>query len=530
MEETWICPGCLKEIAGKKGICPACGFDSLSYSPPEDALPLYTLAGDRYLVGAVIGRGGFGITYAALDRKLRRRVALKELYIRGITVRSPGGAEIWPAPGKEEALERLREAFLEEARVLSLLNMEGAVRILDCFGSMGTSCLVMEYLTGETLQERISRDGPMEEKRVLRGVKILAEALQGLHRKGILHLDISPENIMLTEDGRVLLIDFGLSRNLYAQILETTYALKPGYAPPEQYVKGERLLPSADIYGLGAVCYFALTGRRPGSDAAESFPPGSRVSGKTVKLLRRAMAGAAADRYQTVEEMMEEMNKKPVKKNVWILLAAAGILAGAAVWYLGDPGSRDAFLEKEERAGEEPAEGSGEVTAENEEQPDAMEEGDVMPGISGLFNISCVSDTDLLLSVSQDPSLAEPEIIIWERVWDETQEFYVENAADDAGGSRIYPMADNEDLSLCLTLEEETGRILVRKKDPEDPLQIFRLIYAGGDRMLIQAADEGVLGVRPGGKAAENGSIVLVRPYEDLKDPALEEWMLEFPR
>ena len=529
MEEIWICPGCLKEIAGAEGICPVCGFDSLSYRPPEDALPLYTLSGGRYLTGAVIGRGGFGITYAAMDRKLHRRVALKELFIRGITVRSPGGEEVEPVPGKEEELLLLREAFLGEARMLSSLNEEGAVRILDCFGSMGTSCLVMEYLTGETLQERICREGPMEEKKALRGMKTLAGALRSLHRKGILHLDISPENIMLTGEGRILLIDFGLSRNMYAQILGTAYALKPGYAPPEQYVKGERLLPSADIYSLGAVYYFVLTGKRPGPETPYDIPAESGISGKTEKLLRRAMAREAADRYQTMEEMMEEMEEKPVKKKIWTLLAAAGILAGAAAWYLGGFGSRDVFLEKEETAGEAETE-EKEDAAETEEQPPAMEEGDVMPGVSGLFNISCLSDSDMLLSVSQDPSLKEPEIIVWERVWDETQEFYIEDASAETGGIRIYPMADNRDLTLCLTMEKKTGRILVRKKDPEDPLQIFRLIYAGGDRMLIQTADEGVLGIGTEDDRPENGAIVLARPYEALKDRALEEWKLEFPR
>ena len=529
MEETWICPGCLKEIAGPKGPCPVCGFDAAAYLPEEEALPLYSLAGGRYRVGAVIGRGGFGITYAAMDLKLQKRVALKELYIRGVTGREPGGGAV-PVPGKEAELFRLREAFLEEARLLSSLDREGAVRVLDCFENAGTSCLVMEYLTGETLQERIAREGPLQEKAALQGIRTLAAALQGLHRKGILHLDVSPENIMLTREGRTVLIDFGLSRNMYAQILGTTYALKPGYAPPEQYVKGQRLLPSADIYSLGAVLYFALTGERPGAGPPGVLPEGVRAHAGTKRILARAMAADAADRYQTMEEMMEDMDKKPVKKTLWTLLAEAGILAGAAAWYLGGSGDREVFLEKEEAPEEATAEAPAEETAEAEAQPPAMEEGDLMPGISGLFNICCSGDEDLVLSVSQDPALTEPELIVWERVWDETQEFYVEDVTADMGGYRIYPMAGGGDLTSCLTLEKETGRILVKKKDPADKSQIFRLVYAGGDQMLIQAADEGVLGALGEGGAAANGSLVLAGPYEDLEDPALAEWTLEFPR
>ncbi len=527
MKETWICPGCLNEIGTEGGRCPVCGFDAGTCQRPEDALPLYTLAGDRYLIGAVIGRGGFGITYAAMDRKLRRRVALKELFIRGVTRRGPGG-EVLAEEGSEEALPALQEAFLEEARTLSRTEAEGAVRVLDCFRERGTACLVMEYLEGVTLQERIEREGPMKEEEALSCVRVLAEALGSLHRKGILHLDISPENIMLTGDGGVRLIDFGLSRNLYAQILGTMYSFKPGYAPPEQYVRGARLLPCADVYALGAVCHFALTGRRPDCPGEEE----TEISERTRRLLDRAMEPRPEDRYQTMEEMMEDMNKKTDRKKILLAaLAAVLILAAAAIWYLQGAGGRDAFLEREESPAQEAAEEAGgepeKTQAEAPEgQPPALREGDLMPGISGLFNISCAPEGDLLFSVSRDPALTEPEIIVWERVWDETQEFYVEDCTEDLGGYRLYPLLENGDFASCLTLERETGRILVRKMDPEDPCQIFRLVYAGGDRMQIRTGDGRVLTAGP---EAGNGTGVLAR--EEGEDAGgQKEWMLEFPR
>ena len=528
MEETWICPGCLNEIGREGGKCPVCGFDRDAFAGAEDALPLYTVLGDRYMIGAVIGRGGFGITYAARDRKLGRRAAVKELFIRGITRRGEDGFSVQAEEGREEALPALREAFLEEARTLSRTEEEGAVRVLDCLQDKGSSFLVMEYLEGVSLQEKIEREGPMKEEEALRCMRVLAGAMKGLHRKGILHLDISPENVMLTRDGGVRLIDFGLSRNLYAQILGTMYSFKPGYAPPEQYVRGARLLPCADIYALGAVCFFALTGRRPDSPGRE----GPEISEKTRRLLKRAMEARPEDRYQTMEEMMEDMNKKPDRKKIlWAALAAAFILAAAGLWYLRGAGSRDAFLEKEEiPAREEPADAPAEEEKPEAEapgdQPPAMQEGDLMPGISGLFNISRAPEGDLLFSVSRDPSLTEPEIIVWERVWDETQEFYVEDCTADLDGYRIYPLWENGDLADCLTLEKETGRILVRKMDPEDPCQIFRLVYAGGDRMRILTGGGRVLTAGP---EAVNGTGVLAGTGEEETD-GKGEWMLEFPR
>lgn len=522
MEETWICPGCLNEVGTEEGICPVCGFDKNACSRPEDALPLYTLAGDRYLIGAVIGRGGFGITYAAMDHKLKRKVAIKELFIRGITRRGPDGFGVLAEEGREEAFFSLQEAFLEEARILSGTEEEGAVRVLDCFQERGTSFLVMEYLEGETLQERIEKEGPMKEKEALSCIRILAGTLKNLHRKGILHLDISPENIMLTRDRGVRLIDFGLSRNLYAQVLGTMYSFKPGYAPPEQYVRGARLLPCADVYALGAVCLFALTGRRPDRPGPEE----PEMSERTRHLLKKAMEPRPEDRYQTMEEMMEDMNKKHERKKIiWTALAAAIILGASGLWYVRGAGSRDAFLEKEEAVLEETEDGPEKETESGQEQPPAMQEGDLMPGISGLFNISCVTEGNLLFSVSQDPGLAEPEIIVWERVWDETQEFYVEDCTEDLGGYRIYPLWENGDFAVCLTLEKETGRILVREKDPEDPCQIFRLVYAGGDRMKIQGADGRILSA---GTGAGNGTGVLACP--EGEEGTEGEWMLEFPR
>ena len=526
MKDSWICPGCLNEIGKEDGACPVCGFDKDAYEGPEDALPLYTVMGDRYLIGAVIGRGGFGITYAARDRKLGRRVALKELFIRGITRRGEDGFSVLAEEGREEALPALQEAFLEEARTLSRTEEEGAVRILDCFRDRGTIFLVMEYLEGVTLQEKIEREGPMKEEEALRCIRILAGALKSLHRKGILHLDISPENVMLTRDGGVRLIDFGLSRNLYAQILGTMYSFKPGYAPPEQYVKGARLLPCADIYALGAVLHFALTGRRPDSPGDDP-----EVSEMTERLLKRAMEPRPEDRYQTMEEMMEDMNKKTDRKKIlWAVLAAALILAAAGLWYMRGAGSGDAFLEKEEGPAAEndaPAEEEKPLEEAPPDQPPAMQEGDLMPGISGLFNISGAPEGDLLFSVSRDPELTEPEIIVWERVWDETQEFYVEDCTADLGGYRIYPLWENGDFASCLTLEKETGRILVRKMDPEDPCQIFRLVYAGGDRMRILASDGNALSAGP---EAGNGTGVLARGKGEEGSLGNAEWMLEFPR
>jgi serine/threonine-protein kinase len=221
-----------------------------------------TLHGERFVVQRTLGRGGFGITYAAHDNRLQIPVALKELFCEG-SVRN--GRAITPPPQGAEAFAASKERFLREAAVLARFEHPGIVRVYEVFEEAGTAYLVMELLEGRTLHEHVlARGGPLPERNALEVAQRCGDALRVVHAAGILHRDLNPANVMLAGNGRVVLIDFGLARE-YAvdETTPMTRMVTPGYAPPEQYALNARCGPPADIYGLAATMYWTLTSRAP---------------------------------------------------------------------------------------------------------------------------------------------------------------------------------------------------------------------------------------------------------------------------
>ncbi|CAN5208715.1 hypothetical protein BH18ACT4_BH18ACT4_07560 [soil metagenome] len=231
--------------------------------PPGAELPAGTTLHDgRFVVRRVLGRGGFGITYATDDRRLQRGVAVKELFpdpvVRhGLSVLAPAHA----AAGFAEAKAR----FLREATVLARFSHPGIVRVYEVFEEHGTAYLVMELLDGRPLTDMLSeRSAPLTEAEALDVAARGARALAVVHAAGILHRDLNPSNVMVTADGRVVLIDFGLAREFAADVTGAmTRLVTPGYAPPEQYLGAGRFGPSTDVYGLAATLYWMLVGIAP---------------------------------------------------------------------------------------------------------------------------------------------------------------------------------------------------------------------------------------------------------------------------
>jgi len=216
----------------------------------------------RYEVRRVLGRGGFGITYAAEDRRLHREVALKELCFGGVT--RVGGVLV-PPPHEAEAFAAAKDRFLREGAMLARFSHPGVVRIYEVFEEAGTAYLVMELLAGQTLHQfLVARGGPLPEKTVLDVAARCGEALTVLHAAGVLHRDLNPTNVVLTPEGRVVLIDFGLAREFIGDATTPlTRIVTPGYAAPEQYQHEGRCGPPTDVFGLAATLYCALTGRAP---------------------------------------------------------------------------------------------------------------------------------------------------------------------------------------------------------------------------------------------------------------------------
>ncbi len=219
---------------------------------------------------SVLGVGGFGITYLAKDTLLDRTVAIKEYFPRDFAVRTEDHS-VHPRsqPESEDYTWGLKR-FRDEAKTLARLNHPCIIRIYKYFEAYGSGYIVMEYVEGETLGERLKHENIMSELRLMNILNPLVEGLEQVHAAGYLHRDITPKNILLRKDDTPVLIDFGAARQaIGARSRSVTAIVTPGYAPLEQYsTRGRQQGPWTDIYGLSAVAYRCITGATP-KDATE---------------------------------------------------------------------------------------------------------------------------------------------------------------------------------------------------------------------------------------------------------------------
>jgi serine/threonine protein kinase len=253
------CPSCGREVADAWLVCAWCGEQ---IAAPAELAAGSRLGDGRYQVLGVIGRGGFAITYEAGDRRLQRRVAIKELFPDS-AVRH--GSRVLTPPNARTDFRDAKERFLREARVLARFTHPGIVRVYEVFEEHGTAYLVMELLDGHTLVDLLrGRGEPFTETEVLDVAARVAAALRPVHAIGVLHRDVNPSNVMLTTNGRIVVIDFGLARDFDAnRTMGMTRVVTPGYAPIEQYRGEARFGPTTDVYGLAATCYRLASGRVP---------------------------------------------------------------------------------------------------------------------------------------------------------------------------------------------------------------------------------------------------------------------------
>lgn len=252
----------------EREVCPYCGY--CEGTPPKELYHLYPGVGlynNRYVIGTCIGFGGFGITYKAWDNVLETVVAVKEYYPTGLVQRVPGKPQviIYTGESKEEYMQGL-ERFLDEAKNMAkFVDNPNIVHADAFFEENNTAYLVMEYLPGMTLKSYLkSKGGRIGCEEVIPIADAVITALKEIHAGGIIHRDISPDNIMLCNDGRIKLLDFGAARFSDADQERTrSIILKPGFAPPEQYQAKSKQGPWTDIYALCATVYRAITGVLP---------------------------------------------------------------------------------------------------------------------------------------------------------------------------------------------------------------------------------------------------------------------------
>lgn len=260
-----LCLGCMREKPSK-GKCPYCGFDLEKYESVRYQLSPQTILNGKYILGKTLGEGGFGISYIGFDLNLQITVAIKEYFPSGLVSRNVTGSDTVSVFSKgREYYEKGRERFLLEAQTLARFHdMPGIVSVKDFFQENGTAYIVMEYIEGEDFGHFLKRNGgKLEAESVFTMMKPAIMSLAEVHAQGLIHRDISPDNIMITKNSQVKLLDFGAARDVTDQNKSLSIMLKPGYAPIEQYQTKGKQGPWTDVYALCATMYRAITGKKP---------------------------------------------------------------------------------------------------------------------------------------------------------------------------------------------------------------------------------------------------------------------------
>ena len=265
------CMGCMREYGDEHSVCPHCGF--AEGTQQENALHMIpgSVLADRYVIGKVIGYGGFGVTYVGWDSLLETRVAIKEYLPSEFSTRVIGQTEVTVFSGdKQQQFADGMKKFIDEAKKLAKFHStNGIVKIFDSIEINNTAYIIMELLEGETLAELLKREGHLSEDKTMEMMIPIIESLDMVHEDGIIHRDIAPDNIFVTNSGEVKLIDFGAAR--YATTTHSrslTVIIKPGYSPEEQYRSRGDQGPHTDVYAVAATMYKMLTGVTP-PDALE---------------------------------------------------------------------------------------------------------------------------------------------------------------------------------------------------------------------------------------------------------------------
>lgn len=259
-----LCMHCFHELKEDATICPQC-HQSTQYDVPSHHLQFGTRLHERYLIGHALGEGGFGITYIGWDELLQMRVAIKEYYPNGFSNRNHQISDhvVLTRKGSELDLEAEMQRFLHEAQRLAKFSSEsGIVSVRDYFRANGTAYIVMEYLDGITLMELLNKEGKIPANQLFSMLDPVLHALELVHKEGLIHRDISPDNIMVPHNRQPKLLDFGAAREVSGNH-SLSVVLKPGYAPAEQYRTKGQQGPWTDIYALCATMYKCLTGITP---------------------------------------------------------------------------------------------------------------------------------------------------------------------------------------------------------------------------------------------------------------------------
>lgn len=319
--------------------------------------PGTTLCDGKYTIEAKIGKGGFGITYKAIQNGLNRVVCIKEYFPAGKCTRATKKNTVFVQGTSEQVFEKYRQAFVREAKMLATLHHPNIVEVLDVFDENNTSYMVMTFVKGKSLQQIVEVRGKLPYPETVNYIAQITNAVGYIHDHHILHRDIKPDNIMITADFKAILIDFGSAREFEQDKTQVhTSMLTHGYAPTEQYTANSRKGSYTDIYAIGATFYFVLTGQVPMESAArltEQMPSPKdlvpEIPEEANRTILKAMQLKAENRHQTVHEFMDDIRnvrpsvlvdetigdspQQPTSKRTWYIISALGCFVALLIGY-----------------------------------------------------------------------------------------------------------------------------------------------------------------------------------------------------
>lgn len=318
-----VCLNCFWEL-GPDRICPNCKRRAIETGLGHH-LPVRSILDKKYLIGNVIGEGGFGITYCAWNLQTTTKVAIKEYFPSGNVSRDSKHFQVISNKGPQRiAFEKGLKRFIDETKVLiKFNNLPGIVSIEDFIIANGTAYIVMEFLEGCSLKDYIKKSGGrISFDRALKLLTPIMEALIQVHNAGLVHRDISPDNIIITKTGHIKLIDFGAAKSMNQDGKSLSVILKPGYAPEEQYRRTGVQGPWTDVYALGVTLYRCVMGKVP-PESIERIVDDKiiqpitsdkvQITKEQNDALMKALAVSANDRFRDVQSLLSALTGKEIE-------------------------------------------------------------------------------------------------------------------------------------------------------------------------------------------------------------------------
>ena len=318
------CMGCMETFSSEFEICPHCGY----VVDTQPRLKCYLHPGSwlagNYMLGKVIGQGGFGITYIAWDKKGERKVAIKEFFPNSLSTRETGETHVGCYNEKAEAYfkDGVKKMIDEGRRLASFRENENIVTVYDYFEENSTAYIVMEYLAGKSLKDYAEeKGGRLDPEEAVELILPVLNALSAMHKENLIHRDVAPDNIYICDDGKIKLLDFGSARMAVQDANKSlSVMVKPGYAPKEQYASRSKQGPWTDVYSVCATLYRLITGEAPVESIERDITPlrtfesyGIKDCNELEKVVTKGLEPEPEDRISSADELAEGLKNKKKK-------------------------------------------------------------------------------------------------------------------------------------------------------------------------------------------------------------------------